>query len=964
MSSVRLASEALNDIVIFYAEAGDYKEAFEYFNNVTGPKSAPSLYERLGNFYMDRGSRNKAAEIFKSLISRDPLSAKSFELQYKIVSMHSSAGNSQVFKEELFYWIERYGPGSAWQKANSGNKDLVTKAEMLAEATLRNYTLQNHQTAQNSRAKFSQDMAIKGYELYFSSFNKSPRIDEMHFFYAELLYDMKRYNDAAVHYVWVIDNVPQSAYFDQSLLNAILAVERQLPTNTEIKSIVGENTKPIEFDRTIRNFESLAKKLFQKSPQNPNNIQIKYKLGTLYYYYNQFPAALTAFNEVITMDSKSKYAEYSANLILDIYNLQKDYEGLESAADKLLSVPGLQTSSIGNQIKNIKQRSAFKRAENLESGNSFLEAGNSYLKFAKENPASDLVTSAYYNAGINFEKGLALASAISMYETVLTAKSKDKKNEGLAQNSKKFLGPLYEKVGKYKEAALAYEDFAKTYPKDKDSIDYQFNAAVLNEAMKRYDRAIDGYQKYLDSSKKNDRWDSLFYIAKIWEDRNKSGNAIKSYEQFLNSPSSNKSAIVESAFSIAELNLKLGKNAQASESYKKTIRIYNNFKKSGQIVGARFAAQAEFNLVYPTYSELIKLKIPADPAQQGKIVQMKLNLLNRLKEQLKAVVRYDDADQIVSALTLQGQGLQHMAAALFSTPLPKGLDAEQTKLYKSEVEKIAQPLKEQAIESYKAAITRGYSLGGYNQWLKQAVLELSKLVPGSYINHGEKVYYISRIDSMGEKPVENLNDLNETLSKDHKNLKALNSLGIYYLNKNESGLAKFAFQKALSFHSKESSLFNNIGVVELKSGDLRKAIVSFKQAASANPSYRPVQTNMSSILLDFSDYKSALGPVDESYNDLKGDLGPKSNMATQAASNYAVCLTGLGDFNKAKNIYEKILDTGVRDIDVMMNYAILLVKNMKLKADSIKILSKIKFASDDSQVLNRVKELEKDLDAI
>ncbi len=962
VSSVRLASEALNDLVIFYAEAGNYKDAYEYFSRVTGLKTAPVLYERLGNFYMDRGARNKATDIFKDLVGRDPLSPKSFELQYKIVSMYSSAGNSQIFKEELFFWIERYGPGSAWQKSNAKNKELVSKSEMLAEATLRNYTLQNHQTAQNSRAKFSQDMAQRGYDLYFTTFPTSSRSDEMHFFYGELLFDMKKFTDSAIHYMWIVENSPKSPYFDQALINAILSVERQLPTNAEIKSIVGENTNPIEFDRTIKNFEKLSKLLFEKSPKNSNNLQIKYKLGTLYYYYNQFPPALAIFNEVINESPNSKFAEYSANLILDIYNLQKDYEGLEVAADNLLKVPGLQTSNIGKQIKGIKQRSAFKRAENLESSKSHVEAANSYLKFAKDNPGSDLVTSAYYNAGINYEKGLAVLSAIGMYEVV--AKSKDRKNENLSKNSRKFLGPLYEKIGKYREAAEAYEVYAKQYPKDADSLSYIFNAAVLREAMQHYTAAINGYQDYFSKSKKTDRWETLFYIAKIWEQRKKYSTAVKFYEQYVNSPSANKSGIIEALYRLADLNQKMNKLSAAQDWHKKTIRIFNNFKKAGTTVGARFASQSEFSLIYPKYLELVKLKIPENPAQQGKVVQTKLNLLTKLREDLKTVIRYDDADQIVAALTVQGQGLQHMAAALYSAPLPKGLDAEQTKMYKAEVEKLAKPLKDQAIESYKAAINRGYSLGGYGPWLKVAINEMSKLEPGSHLNNDEKVYYITRVDSMGDKLSDNLEPVHEQLAKDDKDLKALNTLGIYYLNKNEPGLAKLALEKAVSYHPKSPSIYNNLGVIEIKDGDQRKAIVNFKQATTLQPNYKPVLTNMSSIYLEYSDYKSAIGPIEDSYNELKGDLSRGQMMAVQAASNYAVCLTGMSDFKKAKNIYEKILDSGVRDIDVMMNYAILLVKIIKDKTESIKILSKIKFASDDKSVLDKVKDLERELDAI
>ena len=707
-------------------------------------------------------------------------------------------------------------------------------------------------------------------------------------------------------------------------------LKKLLPTNAEIKEIVGQNTSPIEFDRSIKSFEKLAKVLFVKLPKGENTIQVKYKLGTLYYYYNQFEPALKIFDQVINEAPNSKFAEYSANLTLDIYNLRKDYEGLEKAADKLLSIPGLKTTNLGRQIKAIKQRSAFKRAETLEGGKDYVKAAKSYMKFANENPKSPLLVSAFYNAAINFDKGGELLLALPLYAKVANAKVT--KSKDLKKNSQKFLGPLYEKLGMYPEAAQAYESYAKSNPKDKVSLSYIFNAAVIREAMLFYTAAIKGYEKYLAKSRKKDRWEILYYIGRIWEKRKKYTTAMKFYEQYMNSPTTNKSGVVEVAYRIASLNEKLGRKSKAKDWYKKTIRIHRNFKKAGSVVGSKYASEADFKLIYPIFKELVSIRIPANPAKQARAVKRKLGIVTRLKDELKRVVKYDDAYQIVAALTLQGQALQHMSASLYNTPLPKGLDAEQTKIYKKGVDDVARPLKEEAIKSYQVAMERGYSLGGYNEWMKKAILELEKLAPGSVVDNGEKVFYITRLDLMGEElDKEPIKAIRERLAKNPKDVKALNLLGVYYLKKKKLGLANFAFDKALLYEKKSPAVINNLGVIEIKRGDVRKAIVNFKRALSVEPGYKSSQTNLSSIFLDFKDYKSAIGPVEDSYDDLRRDLSRGSLMSVQAASNYAVALVGTGEAKKAKSIYEKILDSGSREIDVMMNYAILLSKVLKRK---------------------------------
>ena len=79
--------------------------------------------------------------------------------------MYISSGADKTFRSELYSWIENYGPDSVWAQANQRSPQLVAKATELIETTLRNYILQQHQTAQNSKAAYSQKLASSGYDL-------------------------------------------------------------------------------------------------------------------------------------------------------------------------------------------------------------------------------------------------------------------------------------------------------------------------------------------------------------------------------------------------------------------------------------------------------------------------------------------------------------------------------------------------------------------------------------------------------------------------------------------------------------------------------------------------------------------------------------------------------------------------------------------------------------------------------
>jgi hypothetical protein len=203
--------------------------------------------------------------------------------------------------------------------------------------------------------------------------------------------------------------------------------------------------------------------------------------------------------------------------------------------------------------------------------------------------------------------------------------------------------------------------------------------------------------------------------------------AVAFYDKYLNSGTANGAGVVEAAFSIAKIHDLRRKKKYADEWYEKTVGIHLRLSRQGRPAGTSFAAEAKFNLVKNTYDDFVRIRIPAAGKAQGAAVQKKLALLNRLKEELKSVVKYDDAFQIVAALNLQGKALEHMYAALIKAPVPKGLKPDELKTYREGVAKVADPFKAQAIETYDLAVTRGYELQAYSPDLANSIARVAVL---------------------------------------------------------------------------------------------------------------------------------------------------------------------------------------------------------------------------------------------
>ena len=196
------------------------------------------------------------------------------------------------------------------------------------------------------------------------------------------------------------------------------------------------------------------------------------------------------------------------------------------------------------------------------------------------------------------------------------------------------------------------------------------------------------------------------------------------------------------------------------------------------------------------------------------------------------------------------------------------------------------------------------------------------------------------------------------LGVDAHNLVALNTLGVFYFEQGKYGLSRMILNRALQTHKDVPALHNNLGVVYMAEGKQRQGLAEFRAALELKSDYRIAAANLGAILLEYKDFERALKPLEAGYKATRGNLKSGTNNAMEVANNYAIALTGAGQFDEAKAVYEEIIAGSTRNPTVLLNYAILLVEKQKNYKEASKLLSRIKFAVEDGKVLKRVEELE------
>jgi len=728
----KLENEALRDIVVFFAELGDTSRAIKYFQNIGGSDKIAYL-EKLAYYLGDKGNREASKEVFHYLINSQPTSKKSFEYQYQVVQSYFYSKNSPIFKQELYRWINDYNKNSSWAETNKNDKLFLQNVNKLREQTLRNYILQQHQTAQNSRAKYSQQSALEGYQLYFQEFSDSPVAPDMYFFYAELLYEMGKFEEASANYKWVAENAPTSKYAAKSAQNLLLAIEKALPKDEDLQRRIGNSVEPIALDPRVEKFIRSATWYIEKFPGTEKEAEIKFRMGRLYYQTNNFGPSEKIFKDIVKRYPKTKYSEYSANLLLDIYNLKKDYAGLEKMGTELLANDGISDSKAGSDIRGVLEKSNFKKAQDLEMSKDYLGSAKQYQAFSLQNPQSELLSMAFFNAGVNFERSGQSSDAILNYKKVLNAK--DKNSEPLKPKAKKLLAKLYQDSGQFEQSANLFNQLALENPKDPLAANYLFNAAVQFEALGRTKEAINNYEQYVKINKnQNENAEIIFNMAQLLRRNGSAMAAAEKFEEFTN-VALDSAKKVEAYFWLTKIGKRT--SAEISERKAKAIQVYQRITKEQKEISAGYIAQFKYEEAEKTYAQLKSIRIPSNQARQKKAVDEKLDLIAKLNEELGAVIKMDSAEEIVKSLDLVGLANEHMAQSFMSAAIPAGFNEDQKKQYVAAIAKIAEPFVNKSKDSFKAAVERGWDLETYNSGYRHALEKMQVLDPKNYYQGNE-----------------------------------------------------------------------------------------------------------------------------------------------------------------------------------------------------------------------------------
>ncbi|SEU07092.1 tetratricopeptide repeat protein [Stigmatella erecta] len=783
-----LVREARTDYVRTYARDGDVMQARDDFSKVaTKPDDRYAMMRQLANLYYGDGKDREAAITYNALIKEKPLSPESPGFQAKIVDCVLRMGNKDrtVAQVRRLVKITKEVEASGIIKEDK-DKRLLADANELAERTLSNLAVTWHNEAKKTRDEETFRYADSIYGDYLTLFPENPKAYDMRFFWAELLNDhLHNYEKASLNYTLVVlqdaklleakddKGNPKPGkpgkWLNNAAYNAVLAYDEVVKAAEQKGTLkdpaTGDSKKKIEIPEPRKGLLEACERYLKYVVKAEKRVEINFKAANIYYRYNHFDEAVARFSDIALnqpdykFDTGERAGEVAANLVLDSYNLQKDYAKVNEWARKFYANDKLAVGKFREDLSKLIEQSSFALVAQLEEKKQFSKAAEAYLAFVKDFPETTIADQALYNASVDFFKAKMLDRAIEVRQNLISQYPRSR----FVPDSIYANAEALEAIGDFSQAADTYELYVKGYERslaekgagkakpaknakkgaadDKTAAPQKweeskaqialFNAATYREGLGQYKQALRNRERYLETwPKAKDAEQIYLSIVSLHGKNGAYGKAMKMLEDYekdnLRSPSK---VLAAEGLIVDIFENKLKRAKDTKRLYDRIFEYYDKLpsrmQKSLEKTALSPVARAQFLSVEPDWREYLRLKFswgrPASPERFKASIADKGRALDVVQKKYVQTVSFGAPESAICALHRIGLAYHEFADKINNAPMPPGIDAETEQALRDEFSNQATPLRDKATEAFATAVGKSQELDFFNDCSRESL---------------------------------------------------------------------------------------------------------------------------------------------------------------------------------------------------------------------------------------------------
>lgn len=729
-----LRDEAIRDLVMVFAETEDTEAAWNYFKTIGEEAKFYAMLERLGNTYADAGKNDKAIEVYTRLVKESPTKVNNPRIYQKLVGIYEQVNrNDDVVATIKTMHTLFAAQNSTWIAANNQKPELIKDASNVTERTTHRYGTLFHSRGQKIKNKALEANAAQIYEQYLASFAKAPAAYDIRYYLADIQMSQGKYEASSTNFLMVAKQKPKDGeHLKEAALMAVTAVAK-LNEESKFPALppAGQVPKPLEIPHARKLYADTIDQYISLLPNEKTSYSMRYTAAQIYFDYGNYDEAIKRFDNLATNHATTKQGQTAPRVVLGFYNEKTDWTSVIAYGKKYQNNKELMADAGVKKFVNDTLRNAlFNSAMASEKAKDYDKAAAGFLEFRRMFPADKDADRALYNASLNFSKGGNVEAALAQQKILLNEYPKSE----LAPDVTASMAETYEALAQFGNAADTYRKFAHTWPSDKRAPNALYNSAVLYRGVKKNELAATSfaevYRKYPNQPVAND---ALFESARIRESMGDANGALGEYKGFA-AHAANKGKD-DGVFAEAKtIEIQLKQNPKNETARRDLAKLTNQLKAKGSPAapeGRRVVSQMLFNMQEPNEKSFVAMPLN-NGSQIEKQVRDKQTKLEQVGAAYEEILALGNAEYSVASLYRLGEMHENFSQGLFNAPPPANYNQAQANGFKSQLEKIAFPLKTEAYKFFEAAYKRSQEVEAFTPWTSKTYQKMVELAPDKH----------------------------------------------------------------------------------------------------------------------------------------------------------------------------------------------------------------------------------------
>lgn len=659
-----LRKEALRDLTLFVGETVPPQELYSFFKDITTPDELGEIIINLASLY-ESHSRNKEISIFvKEFIDKNPENIFVSKAYVKLINTNETLKQRELVLTNLKQ-LASHCP--IIKTTDSACFDNFRKVSLEISKKWWDIWLKN-----KNHTEFSK-LTEQAFEILLANEDSQKPDPNSRYAYAELLFQQGKYELASQNYEKVsLDKSLDASKKHDALYGAIYSLDKLQEKNKS-------ETYSLEQ-------EKLAERYVAEFPNKEHVEALKFKLGFFAYQSKQNDKALSFLNPIAKSSKDKSLKTKSEDIILDIYNINKDYKSLISFAKQASS-----QAAEADRKQSLAKIGEEAHYSQLQVENEKLKADekiDKLLQFSNEYKTSNLSKEALWQSiSIAYANGLDIRGAdlslIYIEKYPADAKNKDALKEAVK---------AYTESGYLKQAIQGLQKLS-VIEKEK-SAQYTETVCDLQQVNNQVKESNVCYLQLIKQTASVEKRNKLIEKIVLGFDKN------TLFTTQLNTVEGLENLILKDNIEPYATEVLISRAQELFNNKKYTEAFNLSLKVNSRPVDSNLRAKARLIQAAILEDEFIKQSVKSSEAKFALVLSIKTEKLD------KAYTAYTSAIKMTKNTEIHENALKgidriysHFIDSIAGMPVPNSLNEQEKSALKSELANMTEPFKAKRIEN-------------------------------------------------------------------------------------------------------------------------------------------------------------------------------------------------------------------------------------------------------------------------